>query len=85
MLEMIAQQFSDYAMPIKRTVDIISNNSAFLAQIYTAFNNQLLPKPQEQEFHEFFIRLIEEELRRETDGWKEEETQDLFIDKLLNV
>lgn len=48
MLEIVAQQYSDYVMPIKRTVDIISNNSAFLAQLYTAFNNQLLPKPQEQ-------------------------------------
>ena len=44
-----------------------------------------MPRPKEEEFHTFFIRLVEEELRRETDGWNEEETQDLFIDKLLNV
>lgn len=85
LLEMVAQQYKEYVMPIKRTVDIIPNNSAFIAQLYTAFNNHLLPKPNEHEFHEFFIRLVEEELRRETDGWKEEETQDMFIDKLLNV
>lgn len=48
MLEIVARQYSDYVMPINRTVDIVSNNSAFLAQLYTAFNNQLLPKPQEQ-------------------------------------
>jgi hypothetical protein len=64
---------------------VISNNSAFMGQLYTAINSDLIPRPNEQEFHEFFIRLVEEELRRETDGWNEEETQDLFVDKLLNV
>jgi hypothetical protein len=29
--------------------------------------------------------LVEEELRRETDGWNEEETQDAFLYKLLNL
>lgn len=59
MLDIIKKQYSDYNSPINRTIDIISNNSAFISQLYCAFNNELLPKPNEQEFHEFFIRLIE--------------------------
>jgi len=50
-------------------VDVIANNSAFLGQLFTAFQGKFLEKPKEEEFHWFFVRLIEEELRRETDGW----------------
>lgn len=85
LIKTVTTQFREYEQPINRTVDIISNNSAFIAQLYTAINNQLIQRPSEQDFHQFFIRLVEEELRRETDGWNEEETQDMFIDKLLNV
>lgn len=28
-----------------------------------------MEKPKEEEFHYFFVRMIEEELRRETEGW----------------
>ena len=50
-------------------MDVIANNSAFLGQLFTAFQGKFLEKPKEEEFHWFFVRLIEEELRRETDGW----------------
>lgn len=64
LIETLSKQFSDYREPINRTVDVISNNSAFIGQLYTAFSNELLPRPSEEEFHQFFLRLVEEELRR---------------------
>jgi hypothetical protein len=85
LIDQVRRQYLEYVSPINRTIDVISNNSAFIGQLYCALNGQLIPKPKEQDFHEFFVRLVEEELRRETDGWNEEETQDRFIDKLLNV
>lgn len=81
----VIEKYLNYEKPINRTVDIINNNSSFMSQIYTVIKLGYLEKPSEEKFHEFFIRLIEEELRRETDGWNEEEVQQKFINKLLNV
>lgn len=69
----VIEKYLNYEKPINRTVDIINNNSSFMSQIYTVIKLGYLEKPSEEKFHEFFIRLIEEELRRETDGWNEEE------------
>lgn len=60
MLGLIKKHFEDYKQPINRTVDVIPNNSAFLGQLYTAFQGKLLEKPKEEEFNWFFVRLIEE-------------------------
>jgi hypothetical protein len=67
----VIEKYLNYEKPINRTVDIINNNSSFMSQIYTVIKLGYLEKPSEEKFHEFFIRLIEEELRRETDGWNE--------------
>lgn len=75
---------------------MINNNSSFLGQIYTAIRAEKMVKPQEDEFHEFFKRLVEEELRRVNDSWSEDfregrdlqneqETEDKYVNKLLNA
>lgn len=69
----VIDKYLSYEKPICRTVDMISNNSSFISQLYTVIKLGIFQKPKESEFHEFFKRFIEEELRRETDGWNEEE------------
>ena len=92
----INQKYNNYAKPINRTVDVINNNSSFLGQIYTAIRAEKMVKPQEDEFHEFFKRLVEEVLRRVNDSWSEDfregrdlqneqETEDKYVNKLLNA
>lgn len=69
--QMVIQKYQAYKEPINRTIDVISNNSSFLGQLYTALKSKKMPMPTEEEFHFFFKRLIEEELRRETERWNE--------------
>ena len=64
LLQTILSKYQAYKNPINRTVDIISSNSAFISQLYTAIRFGLLEKPSEKDFNWFFVRLIEEELRR---------------------
>lgn len=60
----VVEKYINYERPICRTLDVISNNSCFIAQIYTAIKLGAMEKPDENKFHEFFKRFVEEELRR---------------------
>ena len=59
MAGVVKQRYLDYKEPINRTVDVISNNSAFLGQIYIEFKYDFANKPTEKEFDNFLVRLIE--------------------------
>ena len=60
----VISRYKDYEKPINRTVDVINNNSCLMGQFYTLIRSGAIEKPMEVEFHEFFKRLVEEELRR---------------------
>lgn len=47
----VIEKYLNYEKPICRTVDIISNNSCFISQIYTAIKSGALEKPNEEKFH----------------------------------
>ena len=78
-------KFKEYSQPINRTVDVIPNNLAFIAQVYSLIQMGTMKPPTHDEFHYFLLRIVEEELRRHTFAWKEEYVEESFVNKLLNV
>ena len=84
------QKFYDNYLkdPAIRTADVIIHNPVFLCQLYCAIEAGLIEKKDAEYDQQFFQRLLEEELRRRQEPWKNEEggsevTSLLF--KLLNV
>ena len=50
--QIVIEKYSKYIeSPIDRTIDIISNNSAFLSQLYCVFKLEMFKNPEEKEFH----------------------------------
>lgn len=44
--EVVTRKYENYVeQPLQRTIDVISNNSAFLAQLYCVIKLEILKKP----------------------------------------
>lgn len=67
-----------------RTVDSIASNSAFLVQLYIAFELGAASKGEEY-FDKLFLELLVEELRRRQHPLSDEVNQNEWVMKLLNV
>ena len=71
--------------PSVRTIDVIANNTAFLAQLYIAKENQMMFSTEDAYFDDFVKALIEEEIRRKLYPLEESINTNVWLLELLNV
>ena len=84
-IEGVMNQYNNYVEdPLSRTVDAISSNLVFLAQLYIAFELGQKSKGEEY-FDKMFLGILEEELRRKQIPLPEELNKHEWQLKLLNV